>query len=481
MRLYNYLNDLDVLETNISRFDTEISGITSRTDEVGRGYAFVCINGLHTDGHGLIGVAAKKGASVIVTEKADGPVISSGLPYLRVASTRRALSLMCATHSGNPERQLSLTAVTGTNGKTSTCRLLAGIYERAGIFTETLGTLGGGLTTPDPEDMYPALRKAFDKGKKNVVMEASSHALQLDKLWGMEFKTAVFTNLTPEHLDFHLTMESYAKAKARLFASARTSVVNADDPYGRMMVDSAGGRVITYSIKDENADISACGYRLRGEQGIEYTLKTPEYSIGVESSLCGGFNVYNTLAAAAAAYACGLSPNEIREGIASVKNVDGRLERVDTGDAPISVYIDYAHSPDALQKVLECIRGFRKKHQRLILVFGCGGDRDRSKRRVMGQIASRLADLVIVTSDNSRSEKPSDIIGEIMKGIDKERPYTVIEDRRSAIEYAVSNASEGDIILLAGKGHEQYEIGMDGKRFFSEKQIAAGAVNKRFK
>jgi len=479
LRLYNYLENVEVLQTNVRRFDMEIRGVTSRSDEVQCGYVFVCIRGMHRDGHDLASVAKEKGASLLVVEQLTLGIVNTGLPYIRVENTRSALALMCAAAYGNPERQLKMIGVTGTNGKTSTCQLLSAVYAKSGENVKTVGTLDGGLTTPDPEDFFPMLKKAFDTGMTTVIMEASSHALFLDKLYGVKFRCGLFTNLTEEHLDFHKNMNGYAAAKAKLFKSCEIGLFNLDDSYCSKVKEMSAGRSLTYSVTDKNADFCVENYISHGTKGFEYDLLTPTFPLMIKSHLCGRFNVYNTLAAASLAFADGVDHGAIEAGIRSVENVRGRLERLDFKDVPFEVYIDYAHTPDALQKVLECIRAFKSKKQKITLVFGCGGDRDRSKRRLMGQTASRLADFVIVTSDNCRTEKREDIICEILKGIDKERPYKVIEDRKNAIEYAVENAKENDIILLAGKGHEDYEIGPFGKSYFNEKEIAANAVDKR--
>lgn len=481
MKLYNYLDNIEVLQTNVTHFDIEIKGVTSRLDEVENGYIFVCIKGMRNDGHSFSVSAKRKGAVLLVVENVTDSVIVSELPYIKVENTRATLARMCAKSYGNPERALKLVGVTGTNGKTSTCRLLSEIYSYTGQKVKTIGTLDGNLTTPDPEDFFKILKDAFDSGFERVVMEASSHSLALDKLDGVKFDYGIFTNLTPEHLDFHRDMEEYAMAKAKLFKNADCGLYNFDDTYFKQVSSLSNGRACTYSFLDSNAQFYIKDYVPNGTDGFEYTLVTPKEDIRIKSNLSGKFNVYNTLSAGALAYIDGLDADIIKEGILSVKNVSGRLEKVELEDVPFSVYIDYAHSPDALEKVLCCIRDFKREDQRITVLFGCGGDRDRSKRRVMGQIASRLADFVIVTSDNSRSENAALIIDEIMKGIDKERPHVVIENRRTAIEYAIMNARENDIILLAGKGHENYEIDSLGKRYFSEKEIAADAVCKRLK
>jgi UDP-N-acetylmuramoyl-L-alanyl-D-glutamate--2,6-diaminopimelate ligase len=481
LKLYNYFENIEVLETDVTHFDLEIKGVTSRLNEVEDGFIFVCIKGMRNDGHSFASLAKQRGAVLLVVDSVTEFIIASELPYIKVENTRAVLARMCAKSYGNPERMMKLVGVTGTNGKTSTCRLLSEIYLCAGQRVKTIGTLDGGLTTPDPEDFFRILKNAFDNGYERVIMEASSHSLSLDKLDGVRFDYGIFTNLSPEHLDFHKCMDDYAMAKARLFKNTVCGLYNFDDSYYKTVSSLSSGRTYTYSYVDPKAHFYIKDFVSKGTEGFEYTLVTQKEDIRIKSKLSGKFNVYNTLAASSLAYIDGLDADIVKEGILSVENVSGRLERLILGDVPFSVYIDYAHSPDALEKVLCCIRDFKRKKQRITVLFGCGGDRDRSKRRVMGQIASRLADFVIVTSDNSRSESAADIIDEIMKGIDKERPHVVIENRREAIEFAIMNARENDIILLAGKGHENYEIDSLGKRYFNEKEIAAEAVSKRLK
>ena len=481
MRLYNYLENVEVKETNVKNFDVEIKGITSRSYEVKEGYIFVCIKGLKNDGHSFVQSAKENGCSVLVVEYVNEQVKSCGIPYIRVSNTRRVLALMCAKRYGNPERELKMVAVTGTNGKTSTCRILSEIYKKSGRIVDVYGTLDGGLTTDDPEDLYKKLRHSFDNGFDTVVMEASSHALQLDKLFGVEFDNAIFTNLTEEHLDFHLSMDNYALAKAKLFSSSKLSVLNYDDCYSEIIGNYANGRKYFYSLNCHDADYYVENLKMLGVGGFEYDLVMPKGKVKIKSGLCGYFNVYNTLAAANAALCDGIDPIYVEQGIKSVNNVKGRLERVELPYTDLNLYIDYAHTPDALEKVLYCIRDFKEDNQKITVLFGCGGDRDKSKRSVMGRIASRLADFTVITSDNSRSERPSDIIEDILKGIDKERPYKVIENRKEAIEYVIMNSCSDDIILLAGKGHEDYEIDFSGKRYFSEIEIAVNAASKRFK
>ncbi len=481
MKLYNYLDILDILGNNVNKFDIEIKGVTSRSNEVSEGYIFVCIKGMQTNGNKYIVDAVQKGAVLLVTEEIDITVAESSVPYIKVPNARIALSRLCARFYGNPEKQLCIKAVTGTNGKTSTVQILSEIYDRANIKNRHIGTLSGNLTTPDPEELFSEFKKAFDNGYTHIIMEASSHALALEKLNGIVFNGAIFTNLTPDHLDFHSCMADYALAKSKLFCQSKFSLYNLDDEYGRKLYEKGNGKKYFYSANDRNADFFADNIKYKGNSGIEYDLVYKYGVLHVESGLVGRFNIYNTLSAISMALVDGLDAEVITDAVKNISGVSGRLEKIDLGSIEFSVYIDYAHTPDALEKLLHTVRGFRENGQKITLLFGCGGDRDKTKRAVMGKIASSLADFVIITSDNVRTEKPDDIIYDIMKGIDKERPHIVIENRKEAIRYAIKNAVKDEIILLAGKGHENYEIVGKQKHDFSEKEIAATAVRERFK
>lgn len=481
MKLYSFLDVLDVLGNNVCNFDIEINGVSSRSHEILNGYIFVCIRGAQTNGNKYIAEAVKRGAVLLITEEIDVSVTESGIPYIKVPSARKALANLCARFYGNPEKQLCIKAVTGTNGKTSTVQILSKIYGDAGIKNRRIGTLSASLTTPDPEELFKEFKNAFDNGFSHIIMEASSHALTLEKLCGVEFDGAIFTNLTPDHLDFHCCMADYALAKSKLFYQSKCGFYNLDDEYGRILYEKGSEKKYYYSACDKSADFFADNIRYRGNSGIEYDLVYKGGSLHVESRLVGEFSVYNTLSAISMAIVDGIDPKIIADAVKSISHVSGRLEKIDVGNVDFSVYIDYAHTPDALEKLLNTVRGFRKNGQKITLLFGCGGDRDKTKRAVMGKIASTLADFVIVTSDNVRTERPCDIISDIMKGIDKERPHIVIQDRRKAIEYAINNAVKDEIILLAGKGHENYEIVGKEKTDFNEKEIAASAVRERFK
>lgn len=481
MKLHELLFGVDITETTAD-LAAEISDVACYSEAVKPGGMFICICGTRSDGHNFIDRAVYNRASVIVVQ--DGCLSdaareflreSGSVSYVSVKNTREAEAYIYNNKFGNPVRRLRLIAVTGTNGKTTTTYMLRSILTEAGFKTGLIGTTTGTLTTPDPEVLYCRLRDMADEGMAYVVMEASSHALVFDKLAPCIFEVGIFTNLTPEHLDFHGTMDNYYAAKLKLFEQCRIGFFNYDSEYGRKMYFSAPCDKYFYSVGSDTADFTAKAEINRGTGGIGYCLLAKNLMFRISSPIPGEFTVYNTLAAASASLILGIDPRIIRTAISRMNGVPGRIQRVPTKRDDIAVFIDYAHTPDALENVLHAVRNFMTTEQHLTLLFGCGGDRDRSKRPVMGAIASRLADFVIITSDNSRTEPPLQIIGEIIKGIDRERPHIVIESRREAIIYAVKNAKPGEVLLLCGKGHEDYEINASGRVPFSEADIITEA------
>jgi len=449
----------------------EILGVTCNLERVKHGMLFVSIKGTQSDGEGFAKEATKRGAVILHRIPVEGALFSE--------DTRWALSKLCRGFYGDGIDRLKLVAITGTNGKTTVTELLYSIFTRAGHKCGKIGTLGiysdgkrlnfdpsdpnAHMTTPDPEELYPSLSQMARDGCEYVFMEVSSHALALKKIDALTFDMGIFTNITRDHLDFHRTFENYLKTKARLSGLCKKFIVNADDPFWGEMSDGP----ITCSEKTF-ADFMANSIELYGGDGCEYRLSSNRGTFTVRSHIAGRFTVMNTLQAAACALTLGASEEHISEGIASLKAVPGRMERVVLPEnAEISVFIDYAHTPDALENILKSARRF-SRDARVILVFGCGGDRDRGKRKLMGSVATKYADFTVVTSDNPRSETPSDIINDILKGIDKEKRYAVIEDRADAIKYAINIARSGDVVILAGKGHEKYEIDKNGTHPFDE-------------
>ena len=464
----------------------EVLHVVTDSRKVIDGCIFVAIRGYNTDGHDYIENAIKNGAAVIVAEQVrDGCV--GGAAIIKVDNTRNAAAKLYNAQCEYPSRRLKVVGVTGTNGKTSVCLMLESIFAAAGISSAVIGTLGcringiqtelyrTGLTTPDSVELYPLLSHLADEGVEYVFMEVSSHSLTLGRVCAIDFEYGIFTNLTRDHLDFHGTMENYFKAKASLFDRCKRKIINVDCPYGKRLYDEYRGSFACSKGEGDFVALDAVSDR----DGSRYTLLNGEHQYQIHISALGDFCVSNSLLAAALALDAKLLPEAIIGGLLRFSGALGRMELVDTQGAPFDVLIDYAHTPDALEVLLRNARELRKDGGRVILVFGCGGQRDKGKRRQMANIASRLADFVIVTSDNSRMEDPEIIFSDILKGIDKERPNTLVRSRREAIEYAVGMARPSDIVVLAGKGHEKYEIDADGKRYFNEREIVADAVGKK--
>lgn len=496
MKLYELLSAVETFSFE-KPWDTEITGIASDSRRVGTGNLFVCIRGLHADGHDYLTDAIRAGAAAVMTEEARDDV-PPHVAHIVVPSTRSALAKLYHAWYGYPGNRLRLIAVTGTNGKTSVSFMLRAIWESSMEKCGLIGTVhcysGGKLldsraanslanmTTPDPEDLYRLLAEMVRDGVETVILEATSHALALGKLDALHFDAAVFTNLTPEHLDFHGDMESYFAAKAKLFEMCDLAILNRDDPYVKRLARQVSCPVRLCSIRSAEADYFADEIRDEGVEGISYRLRSRDVSLRVHCPIPGMFSVMNSLQATTLALERGKSAGCIHDALGSMNGVQGRMERVKTAPgAEYAVFIDYAHTPDALENLLRTARGFCGVENRLVVLFGCGGDRDRSKRPLMGRLAAQLADFTVVTSDNSRTEEPQDIIDEILVGMrDCEgADYTVIVDRREAIEYAVASARRGDVILLAGKGHETYEINKTGRHPFDERVIVAEAAARR--
>ena len=498
-----------------------VSGIATDSRHVRAGDVFVAIDGLHTDARTHIPEAIAKGAVAVICESADGLPDTGEIPLVRVQNARLAVSYLYDAWYDHPARGLRLVAVTGTNGKTTVSSLLHAILRESGVPCGLIGTVGclpltgdericdsegqpySGMTTPEPAQLYPLLARMASEFPTDspypptVVMEVTSHALRQGRVAPLTFEMGIFTNLTQEHLDFHGTMEDYYIAKRSLFEVCRRAVINADDRYGRRLLseplpishyhichaDGAGGLLsdrICPAGDGGCTRVYAEQVKYLGEDGVTFKLTSPDARLRLRVPIPGHFTVMNALEAASAALALDASPAAVRDALAHFGGVPGRMERVALPDsaANFSVFIDFAHTPDALESLLRSVQDFRRRGQRIVLVFGCGGDRDPSKRKVMARIASRMADSLVITSDNSRSENPADIISDILAGVDKESEFAVVPDRAEAIRYAVKHARTGDIILLAGKGHENYEIDHRGKHPFCEKDIAVQAAKE---
>ncbi|MEP7344816.1 MAG: UDP-N-acetylmuramoyl-L-alanyl-D-glutamate--2,6-diaminopimelate ligase [Gemmatimonadaceae bacterium] len=438
------------------------SDVTDDSRQVSPGALFIAVRGHDRDGHDYLPAAAERGASAAVVEDAS----RSTLPALVVHDGRRAAAIVAAAAFGDPGRTLQLVAVTGTNGKTTTVAMLRHLLDSGKGDAASIGTLGilvgrgggvttlggSGLTTPGPVELQRVLRTLVDGGVRRVAMEVSSHSLDQRRVEGLRFAAAVFTNVTRDHLDYHGSMDAYVAAKARLteyLTANGTAVVNADDPAWAAL--AAVPRTVTFGILTPSCDVRALAIRALAE-GSTFTLATPAGSVEVVLPLIGDFNVANALGAAAAAWALGEPLDLVRQRLSSMPQVPGRLERI--LDRPV-VLRDYAHTPDALARALDAVRPFAT--ERVILVFGCGGDRDRGKRPLMGQIAESKADVAIVTSDNPRTEDPESIMDDIEAGMTRGH-HERVEDRRAAIARALDIARPDDVILLAGKGHESYQI-----------------------
>lgn len=473
----------------------DIKDIVTDSKRCTPGCMYICIRGNKYDGHDFLSEAMEKGAvCVLCLDGAEIPDIPEAVKVIRVKDTRRSMAHLYSSWYGSPQNCMKIIGVTGTNGKTTVSRMIYEILYSSGRKVGLIGTLGtvfcnssidirssdelSNLTTPDPEHLYKIFSVMRSEGAEYVVMEVSSHALALGKVSPITFEIGIFTNMTPEHLDFHGDMENYFEAKASMFSHCKKAIINCDNVYGRRLCKMY--RSICLGCSCRGADVAVGAEQIQlSEYGVEYKLSHPKMRARIKCSIPGEFTVMNSLQATACACELGISSMDIKNALAYMSGVEGRLQRVKLpGTINFSVFIDYAHTPDALENLLRTARGFSKRKQRIILLFGCGGDRDRYKRSQMGRIASSMADFVIITSDNSRSEEPSDIIREILLGVDKESCFTVIESREAAIEYAIKNARGGDIILLAGKGHENYEIDKNGKRYFCESELVLKYVNK---
>jgi UDP-N-acetylmuramoyl-L-alanyl-D-glutamate--2,6-diaminopimelate ligase len=442
-----------------------VTAVTHDSRAVVPGALFCCIRGERADGHAFAADAAAAGAVAVLAEH---EVHAPGAVQVLVADTRRAIGPMAAAFEGDPSRSLTVVGVTGTGGKTTTTHLLGSVFEAAGRPAGVIGTLTGERTTPEAPDLQRRLAAFRDEGRQAVAMEVSSHALAFHRVDGTWFELAVFTNLSRDHLDFHHSMEEYFAAKARLFTPelAGRAVVNLDDPRGRLLADAAVIPTVGYSLADADAvEIGAAESRFRW-RGAE--LRVP---------LGGRFNVSNALAAATAAAELGIGPSTIAAGLDAAGPVPGRFELVDAGQ-PFRVVVDYSHKPDGLARVLESAREVAAGDGRVLVVFGCGGDRDRTKRPHMGAVAVELADVVVVTSDNPRHEDPEAIIAEIVAGIadpagrQDEGTLVVEADRRAAIATALDRARPGDVVVVAGKGHETTQTIGDRALPFDDREVA---------
>jgi UDP-N-acetylmuramoyl-L-alanyl-D-glutamate--2,6-diaminopimelate ligase len=507
MKLSQLINGVDIINLSADN-EAEVSTLCYAADNCEQNSMFVAIRGLTHDGHDFIADAVNHGARYIVCEKDFQ--IPTGVTAIKVISSRRALGVLAKNYFRDPSAILCLIGVTGTNGKTTTTYILESILAAAGLKCGVIGTVNyrynnktypAANTTPESYEMQKILRAMADDGVTHVIAEVSSHAIDLKRIDDCDFDLGVFTNLTHEHLDYHLTMENYFQAKKRFFAEVlpqskkshlQKMIINGDDKWGQIILKDVALPALTYGLEKNNS-VKAVNYEL-SLSGIQASIDLAGETISISTPLVGKFNIYNILAAATAAKALLIPSYIIKAGIENLSYVPGRLERIDSSFG-FTVLIDYAHKPDALKQVLQNLAEFKKK--RILTVFGCGGNRDRGKRPLMGEAATFYSDVTIVTSDNPRLEDPLAIIAEIEKGIDGNKTkkadpdrlseyggvhcFAVIPDRRKAIETAIMEAGPEDIVLIAGKGHEDYQILGTKKISFDDRIVAAIALDLRSK
>ena len=470
MKLSEILKGIDVLN---KYSDAEVIDVTQDSRLVKEGSLYVCVKGNTFDGHSVAEEMLENGAAAVVVERdlgLDKQVI--------VSDTRSIFSSVCANFFGNPAKNLKLIGLTGTNGKTTTTFLIKQILELTGKMVGLIGTVQNMVgdeiypakyTTPDPYELQSLFKKMVDAGCEYCVMEVSSQALAQGRVNGLQFHIGAFTNLTQDHLDYHKTCENYFNSKRILFENSDIAITNADDKYGLEIVKDLPCKTVTYAVNTNNADYCAKNVKFKSD-GVEYEIVS-DFIGRVSCPIPGRFSVYNSLCAAAVALSLGIDYKSVLTAISKSNGVKGRIEVVPT-NTDYTVIIDYAHSPDGLENIITSLREIAKN--RVVTLFGCGGDRDRTKRPKMGKIAAELSDFCVVTSDNPRTENPSAIIEDILEGMKGvSSPYVVVENRKDAIRWAMENAQPDDIILLAGKGHETYQILPTGTIHFDEREAVA--------
>lgn len=472
----------------VGRGDVAVNDIAYDSRTVQPGALFVCWKGAHYDGHAFAPEAVRRGAAALLCE--HPLTVLAETPQIVVPEARRALGDVAAAFFGHPSHRLRVIGVTGTNGKTTSTYLIKGVLEAAGVKTGLIGTIANLIgdrtvpaerTTPEAPDIQRLFAAMLEAGCSACVMEVSSHGIALHRTRGSRFAVGVFTNLTQDHLDYHPTFEDYRDTKVRLFTGlTEAAVINADDPHAGYFMRAASAPVLRYGIRDRSAEFRAEDIAVT-PSGVSYTAHTPEGAFPVRLALTGLFNVYNSLGALAVGYRLGVAPEQVAEGLAGIQ-VPGRFERVTGPEHPFAVIVDYAHTPDGLRNVLQTARTITRG--RVIAVFGAGGDRDRSKRPLMGRVVAELADYAVITSDNPRSEDPKAICAEIEAGVRQagmpQHAYAVIINRREAIRHAIGLAAGGDLVLIAGKGHETYQEIAGTKFHFDDRDEARLALEERF-
>ena len=466
--------DYEVIKGNE---ESKVQNIRYDNRKIEQGDAFVCVKGFKVDGHSFIGDAIKKGAKTLIVQ--EDVSVQEDITIIKVRDTRKALAIMSSNYFGNPKDKLKIIGITGTNGKTTSAFIIKSILEKAGFMTGLIGTIANYIgnkkvdavrTTPESYELHELFKNMVDAGVEYCVMEVSSHSLELDRVYGIQFEEGIFTNLTRDHLDFHKTFENYYNAKFKLFERSNHSIINLDDPYGANIVKDIEERglktkVSTFSIEKES-DFKAFEIKSHSN-GSEFKVNLEsieEFSINIP----GEYNIYNSLGCIICAYNLNSPMDKIKEALSDVV-IPGRCELVaKEKNLPYSIIIDYAHTPDGLENILSTVKAFTKN--RMISVFGCGGDRDKVKRPQMGKIGCELSDIAIITSDNPRSEEPMDIINDIVKPLNYDN-FVIEVNRKEAIRKAMNMALEGDVIVIAGKGHETYQILKDETIHFDEREV----------
>ncbi|KXZ39545.1 UDP-N-acetylmuramoylalanyl-D-glutamate--2,6-diaminopimelate ligase [Alkalithermobacter thermoalcaliphilus JW-YL-7 = DSM 7308] len=474
MKLKDIISGLDIIDIH-GKLDLEINSIDYDSRRLDKDSLFICIKGFNVDGHNFIQEGIKKGSRAFIVQD---DIFIEGYTFIRVKDTRDAMAIIASNFYKNPTKDLNLVGVTGTNGKTTITYLLKDILHEEGV--GLIGTIKNIIgdkeivssrTTPESLQLQSYFREMVDKNVKYCVMEVSSHSLELKRVEECEFKVGIFTNLTEDHLDFHKTLENYRLAKQKLFyKTTKANIINIDDEGGRKIYEDIKHLktpIITYGINNK-ADITAKDIKMFLDK-VQYTVVTDEFEEEVEVPIPGKFTVYNSLAVIGACIALGIPKEIIIKRLKKANKVPGRFETINSSKN-FSVIVDYAHTPDALENIIKTAREFVRGN--IITVFGCGGDRDRSKRPIMGKISQDLSDISIITSDNPRSEDPKKIVEDILEGMNKNiNNYKIIIDRKEAIKQAIAMANEGDIVIVAGKGHEDYQIIGDKKIHFDDKEV----------
>lgn len=482
MELKKLLKNID-FELKKGNLNKNITELKYDSREIEKDNLFIAVSGFEVDGHQFINQAVKKGAPAVIIEK-DISNYESGVTYIKVDNTRKAMAELGKNFFEDPLKDIKMIGITGTNGKTTTSYLLYNILKEAAGKAALFGTikniigdreLDSNRTTPESIDLYRYFAQMREEGVKYGVMEVSSHALDLYRVAGMKFEAAVFTNISPEHLDYHKTLENYREVKSRLFSHLsqdKFAVINLDDANADFIKEKSGGRNYFYSLDSEAADLYTKDFELH-QKGMEYQSGGRIESL-FKLSLGGIFNIYNSLASILTADLLGVNEESIKKALTKISSVPGRFEIINAGQN-FQIVVDYAHTPDGMKNVLETASAMEKN--RLIVLFGCGGDRDRSKRPVMAELAERYADYTIVSNDNPRSENPERIFNEIKSGFSKSfADYEIIADRKKAIKKAVEIAEENDLVMLLGRGHEQYQILKNKKIELDDRQIAYQAA-----